>query len=454
MLKRLDATRGNMLKAIFAFSIPLILATIAQTLFDVADKAVLGHMAGNAAVAAVGATGAVTSLIINGAVGLSTGTTIVLSRFWGQRDKEKIRSTIDTSLITAIGFGIIVAIAGFFLSPMFLTITNCPDECFDGALLYIRIYLSAAPITLFYNYGSAVLRTTGDSRRPLLYILAGGVVNVVLNVILCFVLYEKVAAVAIATVASKLVSGLLVAKRLCSLEEDYARVSIREMRFDLQSFVRIFRFGIPTAISNMVIPLGNLQITSAINSYGVDAIAGNSAATSIHATVSAFSGGFSSATSIFMGQNIGAEKPERVKKAFWYSAALNVVITGVLGVLVFLSGEIWIGLIIGFDEANAINYGMSRLSYVCLPVAVSAINASIGGAIQAFGYANIRSISNVAFNLGFRIIWMQLIYPLNQTFNMIMQCYLVSWLLNMAFYLVLFAVVYIRYMKFGICKKV
>jgi len=335
-----------------------------------------------------------------------------------------------------------------------LTITNCPDECFDGALLYIRIYLSAAPITLFYNYGSAVLRTTGDSRRPLLYILAGGVVNVVLNVILCFVLYEKVAAVAIATVASKLVSGLLVAKRLCSLEEDYARVSIREMRFDLQSFVRIFRFGIPTAISNMVIPLGNLQITSAINSYGVDAIAGNSAAASIHATVSAFSGGFSSATSIFMGQNIGAEKPERVKKAFWYSAALNVVITGALGVLTFLSGEIWIGLIIGFDEANAINYGMSRLSYVCLPVVVSAINASIGGAIQAFGYANIRSISNVAFNLGFRIIWMQLIYPVNQTFNMIMQCYLVSWLLNMAFYLVLFAVVYIRYMKYGICKKV
>ena len=186
VMVKIDATKGPMLKAIFAFSIPLILATIAQTLFNVTDKAVLAYMAGNAAVAAVGATGSATSLIINGAAGLASGVTIVLSRFWGQKDQEKIRFTIDTALLTSIGLGVIVAIAGFFLSPVFLTLTNCPDECYEGSLLYMRIYLSAAPITLFYNYGSAVLRTTGDSKRPLLYILAGGVVNVVLNIILCF----------------------------------------------------------------------------------------------------------------------------------------------------------------------------------------------------------------------------------------------------------------------------
>lgn len=453
-MKQIDATKGPMLKAVFAFSIPLILATIAQSLFDATDKAVLAYMAGNSAVAAVGATGAVTSLIINGAVGLATGVTIVLSRFWGEKDKENIRLTIDTAIISAICFGIIVAIAGFILAPVFLTITNCPKECFDGSLLYIRIYLSAAPITLFYNYGSAVLRTTGDSQRPLLYILAGGVFNVVFNIILCLILPEKVAAVAIATVASKLISGLLVAKRLASLDEEYARVRFKSLRFNLQSFTRILRFGIPTAISSMVIPLGNLQITSAINSFGVDAIAGNSAAASIIAIVSAFTGGFSSATSIFMGQNIGAKNPIRVKKAFWCSSALNVITSGTLGALVFFSGEFWIGLIIGFDEINSINYGMLRLLYVCLPLIINAINASMGGAIQAFGYAGIRSISNVAFNLGFRVIWMQFIYPINPTFGMIMQCYLVSWILNMAFYLVLFIVVYIRYTRFGICKKI
>jgi len=451
--KQVDATQGSILKALFSFSIPLIITTIAQTMFTVADKAVLGHMAGTSAVASVGSTGAVSSLIINGAVGLSAGTTIVLSRFWGEGNKEKIRSTIDTSLLTSLGLGIIVAIAGFFLSPIFLTITNCPEECFDGALVYLRIYFLAAPVTLFYKYGSAVLRATGDSRRPLLYILIGGVVNVVLNVVLCFSFTQKVAAVAIATVASNFVSGLLVARRLCNLEEDYARVVIRKIRFDLSSFNRIFRFGIPSAISSMVLPLGNLQVTSAINSYGVDAIAGSSAAISIQGIVSAFINGFSAATSIFIGQNIGAKNPQRVKKTFWCTTAVNVLISGTLGVLIFLSGEVWLGMIVGFDATNAINYGMIRLSYVCLPMVISALFNSVGGAIQAFGYSGISSISNVAFNLGFRIIWMNFIYPINQTFAMIMQCFLVSWILNLIFYIIIFAVVYIRYMKKGICKK-
>ena len=454
MLKKVDATQGSMVRSILTFSIPLIIATIAQDLFTIADKAVLGNMAGRVDVAAIGATGAITSLIINGAVGLSTGTTIVLARFWGQKNKEKIRSTIDTAIITSLGLGAIVAILGFFLAPLFLTATGCPEECYKGALLYIRIYISAAPITLFYNYGSAILRTTGDTKRPLIYILTGGVVNVGLNVILCFILPQKVAAVAIATVASKLTSALMVAKRLCNLEEDYARVSIRNMRFDFESFSRIFRFGIPTAISNLVLPLGNLQITSAINSYGVNAIAGNSAGVSICSVAYAFSTGFSASTSTFIGQNIGAKKPERVKKAFLCSAAMNLLSSGLVGVLLFLTGRFWIGMIIGFDEISAINYGMIRLSYVCLPVFVHAINASLGGAIQAFGYASLRSISNVAFNLGFRVIWMQLIYPFNPTFSMVMFCFLVSWLLNMLFYAGIFSVVFTRYMKKGICKKV
>ena len=453
-MRKVDATQGSMVKAIFTFAIPLILATIAQDLFNIADKAVLGHMAGTVDVASIGATGAVTPLIINGAVGLSSGVTIVLARFWGQRNEEKIRTTIDTALLTSLGLGVIVAILGFFLSSFFLTATKCPAECYDGALLYIRIYLSAAPITLFYNFGSGVLRTTGDTQRPLIYILAGGVVNVILNVILCLILPQKVAAVAIATVASKLVGALLVARRLCHMEEEYARVSFRSMRFDWESFRRIFRFGIPTCISNLVLPLGNLQITSAINSYGVDAIAGNSAAISINNVAYAFSTGFSAATSTFVGQNIGAKKPDRVKKAFWYSAVLNLLICGAMGVVLYLSGRFWIGIIIGFDEVEAINYGMLRLTYVCLPVFVHAINSAMGGAIQAFGYAATRSISNIAFNLGFRVIWMQFIYPLRQTYDMVMCCFLVSWLLNMLFYLVLFSVVYTRYIKKGICKKI
>ncbi|MBQ9132761.1 MAG: MATE family efflux transporter [Clostridia bacterium] len=454
MLKKIDATQGSMVKAIFSFSIPLILATIAQNLFTIADKAVLGNMAGSVEVAAIGATGTVTELIINGAVGLSSGTTIVLARFWGQRDEEKIRTTVDTALITGVGLGVIVAIAGFLSTPFFLTATDCPAECYEGALLYMRIYISAAPITLFYNYGSAILRTTGDTQRPLIYILAGGVVNVVLNVILCLILPQKVAAVAIATVASKLVSGVLVARRLCRMEEDYVRVSFRKMRFDTSSFFRIFRFGIPTSISNIMYPLAGLQIVPAINSYGVAAVAGNSAAASVNSIAMAFSSGFSAATSTFVGQNIGARKVDRVKKAFWYSLGWNVLVSGSVGVILFLSGRFLIGTIIGHGEVEAIDYGMSRMAHISLFMFVQAISASIGGALQAFGYAALRSISNVVFSLGFRILWMQLVYPRYQSFDTVMLCFTVSWILNMLFYAAVFAVVYYRYVKKGICKKI
>ena len=184
MLKKVDATKGPLLKLIFIYTIPLILSTILQNLFEVADKAVLGNMAGSVAVAAIGATGTVTSLIISGAVGLSTGTSIILARYIGQKNDEKIRTTIDTSLIAGVSLGLIVAVAGFFVAPLFLTATKCPAECYDGALIYMRIYLAAAPASLLYNYGSAILRTLGDTQRPLVYISIAGVVNVVLNVIL------------------------------------------------------------------------------------------------------------------------------------------------------------------------------------------------------------------------------------------------------------------------------
>ena len=451
--KKVDATQGPLMKLIFSFAIPLILTTIAQDLFNIADKAVLGNMAGNTAVAAVGATGTITQLIINGAVGLSTGTSIVLARFIGKKDKENIRSTIDTALITSVIFGVIIAVAGVILAPFFLTATGCPKECYNGALLYIRIYISAAPFTLLYNYSAAILRTLGDTQRPLFYIITGGIVNVVLNIILCFILPQKVAAVAIATITSKIISALLALRRLCRLE-DSARVSISKMRFNLKSFWLILRFGVPVSISNLIYPFANLQIVSAINSFGVDAIAGFSASSSAGSIINAIAAGFGSATTTFMGQNIGAKNPDRVKKSFWYSAGLNVLISGTLGVLVFLSGRFWIGLIIGFNATTAIDYGMVRMSYVTLFMFINATNRCLNSALQAFGYPFLTSASNIAFTLGFRILWMQLIYPKFPTFEMINACFTVSWTLNMIFYGIFFAFVYTRYVKKGICKKI
>ena len=451
--KKVDATQGPLVQLIFAFALPLVLTTLVQDFFNIADKAVLGNMAGSVAVAAIGATGTITPLIINGAVGLSTGTSIVLARFIGQKDDEKIRSTIDTALISSILIGIIVAVVGVIFSPVFLTATNCPEECYRGALLYIRIYISGAPFTLFYNYGAAILRTLGDTRRPLVYITLSGIVNVVLNVILCLILPEKVAAVAISTIAAKIISSILVGRRLLNLE-DNARVSVKNLKFDARSFGLILRFGIPVSVSNMILPFSNLQVVSAINSYGVDAIAGNSAAQSINTVVSAFVAGFGSATTTFMGQNIGAKNVDRVKKSFWYSSAINVLISGSMGVLMCLGGRLLLGLILGMDETAAIDYGMVRLCFVTLFMFVNATSRSFNSALQAFGYPFLTSLTNVVFTLGFRILWMQVIYPKNETFEMVMLCYTVSWILNMLFYATFFTIIYYRYVKKGICKKI
>lgn len=453
MAKKVDATKGKLVRLIFIYTIPIILSTIVQNLFNIADKAVLGNWAGSDAVASVGATATISAVIINGAVGLSTGTSIILARYVGQKDNEKIKKAVDTALITATFIGMALAFAGVLLTPTFLTLTNCPPECYDGAVIYMRICLAGAPATLLYNFTSAILRTLGDTQKPLVYITVAGVVNIVLNVILCIFLPQKVMAVAIATIASKIVSVVLALRRLSRFEGGF-QLEIKKMRFDLSTFWQMLRFGIPASISTLMYPIANLQIVSATNSFGVDAVAGCSAAASIHTIVNAFSNGFAVATTTFMGQNIGAKNPDRVKKSFWYILSFNLLISGSLGILFYLTGRFWLGMIVGRSATAAIEYGLLRMFYITFFVFIAAANETLSHALQAFGYPMFTSISNIAFTLGFRTVWMQFIYPHSPTFSTLMSCFTVSWTLNMLLYSVFFTFIYIRYTKKGICKKI
>jgi Na+-driven multidrug efflux pump len=274
-----------------------------------------------------------------------------------------------------------------------------------------------------------------------------------LNVILCLLLPNKVLAVAIATVTSQAISAALVVLRLCRFEGS-ARLCIRELAFSISTFLQMLRFGIPTAISSLMVPLANLQVVPAINSYGVDAIAGNSAAISILAIVMSFNSGFSVAASTFVGQNLGAGDVNRVKKSIWYLLGLTVLISGSVGVIFYLCGRFCLGIILGFSAKAAIEYGMQRLFFVTLFNFIAAINGVLSNSLQAFGYPLFTSISNIAFTLVFRIIWMQLVYPLKEVFNMIMLCFTVSWTLNTLLYIIFFSFVCYRYVKYGKCKVI
>jgi len=199
--KRIDATEGPLLPQMISYGVPVLLSTLIQNLFNSLDIAVLGNFADTSAVASMGATASVNKVLIYLFIGIATGTGVVLARAIGARDQEKMQRTVDTAMLFAFFGGLVLAVASWFLAPLFMDLTDCPADCYDGALLYLRIYICGAPAIMLYNFASSIITSAGDTQRPLYYMLAGGALNVTLNIVLCLLIPKKVAAVAIATVS-------------------------------------------------------------------------------------------------------------------------------------------------------------------------------------------------------------------------------------------------------------
>ncbi len=443
--KTIDATKGAMVPQIILFAVPLILTTLIQTLFNAVDIAVLGNMADTRAVAAVGAPTTIIHLIIDAFVGISSGAKIVLSRLVGRNDEKELHRTIDTAIVLAIVFGLVVAAVGILLAPFFMKQIDCPMECFADAVLYLRIYLAAAPAILLYNYGSAVLTSSGDTRRPLYYAIASGFLNVVLNILLCLLLSQKVAAVAIATAASQILASALIMVRLCHLD-GIMRVQIKRIRFHFRSCMQLLRFGIPLSLQTLIYPLANLQIASAINSHGVACMAGNSAASTVEQMTAAFRNAFGASTATFMGQNLGAEKPDRVKKSLWYNLALVLTVNTFVSTAVLLTNEYWMHIFLK-DDPSSIGYALIRNDMLMAASVFVSINAVLGNAIQAFGYPIWSTVNSVVWVLGLRAVWMAFIYPVSSTYANLILCFTVSWECTTLCNIVIFSVVYTRYKK-------
>ena len=441
--KNVDATQGPIISTMIIYCIPLILSTLIQTLFNAVDVVVLGNMADATAVASVGATSSVFHLLVFGFVGISGGLKVLIARYIGARETERVSNTISTSLIFSAVFGVIIIAAGYYLTPVFLDLTNCPADCYDGAVIYLRIYFAATPAVLLYNFGSSVLTAGGDTQRPLYYMLAGGILNVVLNIVLCLILEQKVVAVAIATSASQVLGAILTLVRIHKTYD----LGIKNMRFDFHALLSILRFGIPIAITNMLYPLANIQIQSAINSFGSAATAGSSAATNIEGIVSAFTASLGAAAGVFMSQNLGAMKHDRVKKSFYHSLWMAVLTGLVIGGFMYLTGEFWLSLLLGKNSADAVSFGMVRLLFVTLVYFIAAANGVLGHAIQSFGYPVVSSVSSIVCVLVFRMIWMTWVYPLNENFYCLNACFTVSWTLLLLCNIVSFTIIYRRYLK-------
>lgn len=442
-LKTIDATSGRLLPSILIYAVPLILATLVQTLFHAVDLIVLRYTADSVAIASVGATGTITTLIVHTFIGLSGGTNVILARFIGAKDHKNIHDTTSTSILMSIAIGMIASILGLIFSEPLLILTKCPADCFDGALTYLRIYFLSTPAILLYSFGASILRTSGDTTRPLIYMLLSGSLNLVMNIVLCFVLKEKVAAVAIATLASQVLGAVLTMVRLCTMKGD-CRISLLKMRFSVPLFRRILRFGLPICLNTALFPIANLQIQSAINSFGSAATAGNVASINLENFVSSVTTAFGTSALTFIGQNLGAGKPDRVRKSFRLCLSISFLCGLVLGLVLYSFGDFFLSFFVG-NDSDAIGYGMIRARYILVFHCIAALNSGFGATLNAFGYSAFTSLVSIIAVFGLRLVWMNFIYPFFPTFECVFVCFFVSWILMFLCNIIMIAIVFRKY---------
>lgn len=444
-------TQGPLLKAIVRFAIPIMIAAIIQNLFHSADMVILGNMADSVAVASVGATANIISLVVQGFIALSFGTSVLLAQAIGAQDSGKIKKIVDTSIYFSLACGLFVALIGNIVSVPLLRALGCPENCFEDAVIYLRIYMCGAPALLVYNFGAAIIRAEGDSRRPLVHAIISGIVNVGLNIILCSVMTEKVAAVAISTVVSQVIGAFLVLHRLTH-KDGHCSFTFQSPSFSFPDLASMLRFAIPSALTNMMYPIATLQITSTINSFGSECVAGGSAATNVEILTSSLFSAFATALITFMSQNIGANNRKRVEGTILRCAILAVTIASVGPIIYFFFGEAVLSLYIPGDEL-AIFYGMKRMQYVLAFQMISALNGIFGSAVQAFGHPFLSTIESVITVLAFRVFWMNFIYPHYETIDALLFCFTCSWILHLILISATFAFAFIRYRRHAIMRE-
>lgn len=440
-------TQGNLWIAILLYSIPIMIGSLIQTLFNAADLVVLGNFAPLSAVSSVGLTSPIVSLVVGSALGLSGGTNAVMARYIGAKNTEQVRRTVGTSLWSALFVGVLLSAVAIPLCGTLLNLIRCPSGNFEEARLYLVIYFAAIPAILVYNFGAAILRADGDSTRPLVYLILCGLLNVVLNIVLCFILQEKVAAVAIATFASQVLGAVLVVVRLCRVRDD-CRLCRESIRFYWRSFGTIMRFGLPCALTGSLYSVSNLQVQAAFNGFGDSVIAGNTAAASVESFVDGITNAFGISALVFVGQNFGSGNHERVKKSTRICLTYSITLGLALGFGVFALGRPILSVFLpGSDAATAeaIEAGLLRMKFLETTYFIISVYYIFTKIMQAFGYSTVPALLMVLTILGFRVVYLTVVFPLHPTLIVLYLCYPASWLLTLLVQGAMFLYVWKRY---------
>ncbi len=449
--KKIDMVNGPLFPGIVRHTVPIILTSILQLLFNAADLVVVGRYCGSVSVAAVGATGSLTNLLVNLFIGLSVGCGVCVAQAIGARDDENIHRSIHTAIPTAIFGGIILTFLGVFLSETFLVWMGTPQNVLELSSVYMKIFFCGMTFNMVYNYGASILRAAGDTKGPLIYLSSAGVINVILNIIFVTQFNMNVSGVALATAISQGISAVLVLRALMK-RTDACKFSFSKMHIYAPQLKKILLIGVPAGVQGSLFSISNVIIQSSINSFGDVLMSGNAAAGNIEGFVYVLMNAFHQSALNFIGQNVGAMNYKRVKRVFFICLG-SVSVAGIAaGGLVYLFGEQLLSIYIT-DSPEAIAYGMTRLALICLPYFLCGLMDTTTGAIRGMGVSLSPMIITILGVCVFRIGWIYTIFQIPQfhTPASLYASYTVSWTVTFLIELATFFIIYNKRIK---AKKV
>lgn len=424
---QIDMLHGSMMKKILLFAMPLAASSILQQLFNAADAAVVGRFAGSESLAAVGATSSAINLLINIFVGLSVGANVVIANYVGQGKKEKIHDAVHTSLGIALVSGLFLLAAGMLAAGPLLKLMNTPDNVLGLAVLYLRLYFIGMPFMMVYNFGSAVLRCVGDTKKPLYCLILSGFINVGLNLVFVILMGMGVAGVAIATVISNGISAAMILWFLTHSESEI-RLSLKKICIRKPELVKIMKIGLPAGLQSLVFSISNVCIQSAVNSFGSSAVAGSAAALNYECIVYFVAAAFSQAAVTFTSQNFGAGKYERCKRVYGLCLISCAVITAAMST-VFIIGRESLSSFFTTD-ATALQYSMERIVHVELLEFLLGVYEVTAGCMRGMMHSLLPAILTIIGTCVLRIVWIFTVFQWHRDFGVLLNSYPVSWILT------------------------
>ncbi len=425
-------TEGAIFPKLVKFAVPLILSSILQLLFNAADIVVVGRYAGDNSLAAVGSTSSMVNLMVNFFIGLGVGCNVVAANFLGAGKKEELNKTVHTTMVLSLIGGLLLTLLGITFSRQILILMASPENVLPLSTLYLKVFFGGITATLVYNFGAALLRAKGDTKRPLYILLVAGLINVILNLIFVIPLKMDVAGVAFATVLSQIFAAVCVVWILLHEEEEF-RLEFKKLRLDKTILPRIIKIGLPAGFQGMLFSFSNMVIQSAVNSFGAVMVAGNSAAQSIEGFIYISMNSFAQGTLTFASQNMGAHKFDRIKKLVLISESSVTVVGLLLGFFVLAFGRSLLGI---YSENEAvIDAGMLRLSVILATYFTCGMMDCMASAIRGVGHSLMPMLVTLVGACGLRMVYLFTFFRIERfhTFQSIFYSYPLSWVVTFIF---------------------